>query len=208
MQTTATVAATTMNAEAQARADWYAFLGRIWYAGADESLLRAIAGAGEIVSEGNVTQLDDSWRQLAIAAKTADAQSTKLEYDSVFVGTGKAEITPYMSHYLLGTTGKEKYLLHVRDLLDELGLARAETAHEPEDHLAALCEIMRHLIVSGGEDEHTLDQQAQLFNRYIAPAYADFVAAVLASPNTDFYKNVASFTEAFFDIEVTSFQML
>jgi TorA maturation chaperone TorD len=113
-----------------------------------------------------------------------------------------------MSHYLQGSTGKEKYLLHIRQLLDELGLARAEAAHEPEDHIAAVCEIMRHLILSGGEDEHTLDQQAQFFNRYIAPGYADFVAAVLASPNTDFYKSVASFTEAFFDIEVTSFQML
>jgi TorA maturation chaperone TorD len=208
MQTNASPVEETINAEARARADWYAFLGRIWYAGPDESLLRAIAGAGEVVSEGNVTQLDDTWRQLVTVAKTATPQSLKPEYDSVFVGTGRAEITPYMSHYLLGSTGKEKYLLHIRQLLDELGLARAEAAHEPEDHVAALCEIMRHLIVSGGEDEHTLDQQAQFFNRYIAPGYADFVAAVLASPNTDFYKSVACFTEAFFDIEVTSFQML
>lgn len=208
MQTNASSVQESMNAEAQARADWYAFLGRIWYAGPDDSLLQAIAGAGGNASEGHATQFDDAWRHLAAVAKTADPQKLKLEYDSVFVGTGRAEITPYMSHYLQGSTGKEKYLLHIRQLLDELGLARAEAAHEPEDHIAAVCEIMRHLILSGGEDEHTLDQQAQFFNRYIAPGYADFVAAVLASPNTDFYKSVASFTEAFFDIEVTSFQML
>ena len=208
MPTTAVMTQQTVNAEAQARADWYAFLGRIWYDAPDQSLLRAIADAAGIVSEGTATHLDLAWQQLTRAAQAADSQKVKLEYDSVFVGIGKAEVTPYMSHYLPGTTGKEKQLLRLRNLLNELGLARTESVHEPEDHIAALCEVMRHLILSGGEDEQTLDRQAELFNRYLAPGYAAFVTAALASNQTDFYKNVASFTEAFFDIEVTSFEML
>ncbi len=208
MPTTAVMTQQTVNAEAQARADWYAFLGRIWYDAPDESLLRTIGDAGQIVSASKATHLDLAWQALTKAAQAADCQKVKLEYDTVFVGTGKAEVTPYMSHYLSDTMGKEKYLLQLRKLLDELGLARAEAAHEPEDHISAICEVMRHLILSGGEEEHTLDRQAELFNRYLARGYAAFVAAALASTQTDFYKNVARFTEAFFDIEVTSFEML
>ena len=198
----------TLNPEAQARADWYAFLARIWYASPDESLLRAMAEADEIVSEGHDAPLDQAWRRLAQAAQLVDVATVKLEYDTVFVGTGKAEVTPYMAHWLPGTTGKEKQLLRLRKLLDEWGLARAESAREPEDHLAALCEVMRHLILSGGAEERTLDRQSELFKRYFAPGYAAFAAAARNSKQTNFYKNVAAFTETFLRIEEQSFQML
>jgi len=196
-----------LNPEAQARADWYAFLARIWYAPPDASLLRAMAEADEIVREGQDAPLDQAWRRLAQAAQLVDDATVRLEYDTVFVGTGKSEVTPYMAHWLPGTTGKERQLLQLRKLLDEWGLARAESAHEPEDHLAALCEVMRHLILSGGADERTLDRQSELFKRYLAPGYEAFVAAALDSQQTNFYKNVAVFTKAFFDIEVQSFEM-
>lgn len=196
-----------LNPEAQARADWYAFLARIWYAPPDEALLRAMADA-PLSGESATAPLDRAWAQLARAAAGATVQSAKLEYDLVFIGTGKAEVTPYMAHWLPGTTGKDRHLLRLRNLLDEWGLARAESAHEPEDHLAAVCEVMRHLILAGGAEENSIARQAELFNAYLAPGYRRFVAAARGSQQSNFYKSVALFTETFFGIEEQSFQML
>lgn len=196
-----------LNPEAQARADWYAFLARIWYAPPDEALLRVMADAPASGDEA-AAPLDRAWAQLARAARETDLQSAKLEYDLVFIGTGKAEVTPYMAHWLPGTTGKDRQLLRLRNLLDEWRLARAESAHEPEDHLAALCEVMRHLILAGGAEENSISRQAELFNTYLAPGYRGFVAAARDSQQTHFYKSVALCTEAFFSIEEQSFQML
>src|SRR5690606_2937022 len=136
-----TVPNANLNPEAQARADWYAFLARIWYAAPDETLLRAMADA-PLPGEEATAPLDRAWVQLANAARTAELEDVRFEYDSVFIGTGKAEVTLYMAHWLPGTTGKERHLLKLRNLLGEWGLARAESAREPEDHLSALCEVM------------------------------------------------------------------
>jgi len=202
-----TVPLQTLNPEAQARADWYAFLARIWYGGPDAQLLAAMAGADDVVAEHPEAPLEQAWRRLAQSAQVIDAETVCIEYDSVFVGTGKAEVTLYMAHYLPGETGKDRYLVQLRQLLQQWGLTRVEKAREPEDHLAALCEVMRHLILAGGPEERTLDRQAELFKRFLAPGYAAFAAAVRES-SANFYKNVAGFTETFFRIEEQSFQML
>lgn len=197
-----------LNPEAQARADWYAFLARIWYAAPDEALLRAMMDA-PAPGDDATAPLDRAWVQLAHAAQQADdVHKIKLEYDSVFVGIGKAEVTPYMAHWLPGTTGKDRHLLRLRKLLDEWGLARAESAREPEDHIAALCEVMRHLIYAGGAEENSIARQAELFNAYFAPGYRKFLGAAKESKQSNFYKSVAVFTETFFGIEEQSFQML
>jgi TorA maturation chaperone TorD len=102
---------------------------------------------------------------------------------------------------------KERVLVQLRDELAAMGLARAAGAHEPEDHLAALCDVMRHLIAAGS-GAAALERQRQFFQRYIEPAYAPFAQAALAAPGAGFYRHVARFTKAFFDLEVQSFQML
>lgn len=201
--------------EDQARADWYGLLACLWYAAPDEALLRAIAdGAGDgAVAHG---EFDAAWQALAAAAGSAGAQSVRVEYDTVFVGTGKSEVPLYMTHYLPGTGGKERHLAQLRGELAQHGVARAQTVHEPEDHLAALCEVMRHLILRTQDlrtDSHAHDgdeafaSQMAFFHRHLAPTYGGFVAAALASPNVDFYKNVARFTQAFLDVEAQSFDM-
>lgn len=193
--------------EEQARADWYGLLARLWYAAPDASLLEAIGQGTTNTDAATQSRFDAAWHELVQAAGRASATAVRFEYDTVFVGIGKAEVPLYMSHYLSETVGKEQHLVHLRSEFIELGITRAEKAHEPEDHFAALCEVMRHLILAGGGAEDALTRQAGFFNRYLAQSYAGLVAGALASPNTDFYKSVARFTEAFFDIEVQSFDM-
>ena len=88
-----------------------------------------------------------------------------------------------------------------------MGMGKFSTVAEYEDHLSCLCEIMRHLIVVGSSDA-AVHQQKVFFSNYLAPCYAEFCTAVTASPNTNFYRNVARFTKAFLDVESDSFEMV
>lgn len=184
--------------EEQARAGYYALLARLYYAGPDAGLLATIAGAEDDAAESGQSELAAAWRGLAAAAAAMDAEAARSEYDRLFVGTGKAEVTPYASFYL-AETGREKILVRLRSELAGLGLARRQGSHEPEDHMAGLFDVMRHLISTGSEDAAT--QQKEFFERYIAGSYEAFCAAAAASENSNFYKHVARFAQAFLYVE-------
>ena len=192
--------------EDQARAGFYALIARLFYAGPDAPLLAAIAGAEKIAGAGETAPLAAAWSALGAAAAAMDAEAARAEYDQVFVGAGKAEITPYASHYLAESM-QERVLVRLRDALAEMGLAKNPSAAEYEDHFSGLCEVMRHLIAAGSSDA-AVQEQKKFFIEYLNPWYADFYAAVMASPNTNFYKQVATFTKAFLDVEAVSFEMI
>jgi TorA maturation chaperone TorD len=185
--------------EDQARAGYYALLARLFYAGPDAGLLAAIANADEIVSGGEQSALAGAWNALASASRAMDAEAARLEYDGLFVGTGKAEVTPYASFYL-AETGREKILVRLRQELAALGLKRAERAFEPEDHVAGLFDAMRYLISLGSEDA-ALQKQRAFFERYIAGSFGAFCAAIRATEKSSFYRHVAHFAQAFLVVE-------
>jgi TorA maturation chaperone TorD len=185
--------------EDQARAGYYALLARLFYAGPDAGLLATIAGVDEIIASGEQSALAGAWNALALAARATDADAARLEYDQLFVGTGKAEVTPYASFYL-AETGREKILVRIRTELAGLGLKRSDRALEPEDHIAGLFDAMRYLI-SLGSGEAALRRQQDFFDRYIARAFRDLCAAISASEKANFYKHVARFADTFLSVE-------
>lgn len=190
--------------EDQARADFYALIARLFYAGPDAALLAAIAGADDIAGADETAPLAAAWRALGAAAAVVDAEAAQEEYDSVFVGTGKAEITPYVTQYLAESM-KENVLMQLRAELAAMGLARDQGVAEYEDHFSGLCEVMRHLIFLGSDV--AVQKQKSFFLRYLVPCYAIVCDAVTASPNTNFYKYVARFTKAFLDVETESIEI-
>jgi TorA maturation chaperone TorD len=192
--------------EDEARAGFYALLARLWYAAPDAALLQTIAAGADIAAEGGQAALAEAWRQLRAAVADAAPETVRAEYDAVFVGTGKAEVTLYASHYLV-ETARERVVVALRDELSELGLARIGATHEPEDHFAGVVEIMRHL-VSAGSSDAALQRQRKFFTLYINRAYNPLTNEVMASARADFYKHVARFTKAFLDIEASSLDML
>lgn len=203
-QATSLASAQPVFEEDQARADFYALIARLFYAGPDAALLAAIAGADEIACADETAPLAAAWRALGAAAAVMDAQAAQEEYDSVFVGTGKAEITPYVTRYL-GESMKETVLVQLRAELAAMGLARDRGVAEYEDHFSGLCEVMRQLIFFGSDV--AVQKQKSFFLRYLAPCYAIVCDAVMASPNTNFYKHVARFTKAFLDVEAESIEI-
>jgi TorA maturation chaperone TorD len=197
--------APTLPPEEAARADFYALLARLFHDAPDAALLAALAAADEIVAEdgGDAAGLALAWRDLTLAAAAADATALEEEYQSLFGGAGKAQVTPYAGAYLV-TSAVDAPLVELRDYLMRRGIARRASVHEPEDHIAALCELMRYLIA---EQHAPLEEQKAVFGRFLWPAAGPLCDAVVSREQAAFYRCVARFAKQFLDIEYAAFRM-
>jgi len=190
--------------EDRARADHYALLAQLFYAPADALLLAALATTGTALGQGQ-GPLAAAWAALAATAAQREPAAVEDEFDRLFVGIGKPEVTLCGSYYQAGFLHEEP-LADLRDDLARLGLARREGVGETEDHIAALAEVMRHLVVTG-PDEAGLLRQHEFFVRHLQPWYGALCDALAAAPQADFYARVGALTRAYFDIEREAFSM-
>lgn len=193
----------TLASEEAARAGLYGLLGTLFYAPPSQALLDdiAIATADE---EGGV--LRDDWLALAAACAQAREDAVREEYETLFIGIGKPELMLYGSYHLSGFL-MEKPLAALRDDLAQLGLQRDESMAESEDHIAALCDVMRYLISAGEQFEDTISIQKQFFASHIQPWASMLCEAILAHPQTRFYAPVAQLAKSFFAVEMQAFDM-
>ena len=125
------------------------------------------------------------------------------EYQALFGGAGKAQVTLYASAYLV-TSAVDAPLVELRDYLMQRGISRRTSVHEPEDHIAALCELMRYLIA---EQHAPLQEQQSVFNRFLWPASGPLCDAVAGCERATFYRSVARFAKQFLEVEYAAFRM-
>lgn len=192
--------------EDQVRADFYALLATLFYRAPDESLLRAITLSAE--PEGNEAEgLAKAWAALAAASAVVTSDALQEEYDALFVGMGRPPVMLFGSFYLSGFMN-EKPLAELRGDLAALGLARDPAVTEPEDHLAALCDVMRALIAGDVTDAPaSLEQQRAFFAKHLQPWALQCCGAITQSEKSNYYRRVAAFAQAFFEIEIQAFEM-
>jgi TorA maturation chaperone TorD len=194
-----------LQGEEQARADLYALLARLLYRAPDGALLAALAAADPICAAQGDHALETAWERLVLGAGVVEAEVAADEFDLLFVSTGTPKINPYGSFYQCGFL-HDKPLAALRADLGRLRLARAPGAGESEDHLAALCEIMRVLI--GGAPafaRRPLADQKQFFETHLGTWYAACLADIAGAPEANFYRLVAAFAGAFLAIEAEAF---
>jgi TorA maturation chaperone TorD len=196
------VSAEPLAPEDHARANLYGLLARLFYAAPDAQLLselqRAPAfepAAREAAASGE--KLACAWRELIESWSGASAALLESEHTELFVGTGRAEITPYLSHYVM-LHASDNPLVGLRQQLARWGIARKASASEPEDHVAGVFDVMRFVIAV---QQRTLDEQKDFFERFVYPGAAAFCDAVSASEKSRFYGAAARFARAFLDIE-------
>ena len=175
----------TLDPEEQGRAHFYAIVSRLFYSPPDAALLAALAQADELEADDEI--IAGRWRDLAKAAAGADAEAVRMEYETAFVGVGRAPVSLYTSAYSIRYTN-EMPIATLREELAALGLARRTDAGEPEDHIAALCDVMRHMIA---EQQRSLDEQQRFFERWIYPITEPLCNAIEKSEHTVFYKTDA-----------------
>ncbi len=198
-----------LSQEDQSRADFYALLARLFFAPADERLLRSIVIAPE--SDADMQSADspllESWRGLAAAAGAVSAAELEDEFNQLFVSVGRSDVMPFASYYLTGFM-HEKPLAQLRADLAVLGLARSSAVLETEDHIAALCDVMRFLIVGDNETLPAgIAAQKAFFAAHLQPWVLQFCQAVKQAEKANFYKRVANFAQAFFEIEIAAFEI-
>ena len=80
------------------------------------------------------------------------------EFQTLFIGVGKSEVSLYASHYLGPQSGRP--LAEIRAALAALGLARRAASSEFEDHLSVVLETMR-MLVAGDADRRPAPIAAQ-----------------------------------------------
>lgn len=193
--------------EDAARSDYYALLARLFTAAPDRALLEALAQAGEIDADAGFDALATAWQRLRHAASGADPAALRQEFDDLFVGVGPSLVSPYATRYR-DVSGVTMPLAQLRTDLAELGLARQDGVKEPEDHFAALADVMRLLITDADRPpEDRLARQQGFFLKYIEPSYRGLADAIAAAPEADFYRRVGDFLRAFLDLETESFQI-
>jgi TorA maturation chaperone TorD len=221
---------TAFSDEDAARASLYALLARLFYRGPDAPLLARIAAAAETGPAGAEPGLPaaatglraaatgppgaamglpaagtelpallaEAWMKLARTCAGAGEESA-LEYEDLFLGPGKAEVTLYLSHYWTAAS-RQRTLAELREDLASLGAARRPGAFEPEDHAAAMFDLMR-LLASKSPAPDVWSSQQHVFRRYIAPAYPSLCGAISQHPAARFYRVVAGLCTGFLDLE-------
>ena len=193
-------------AEEAARADFYALLSRLLQAPADGQLLAALAQAQPLPPDGDPA-LGRAWQDLVAASSAMDADAALDEYEALFGGMGKSEVSIYAGFYS-GATAIEHPRVRIRADLAGLGLAPAFGTTEPEDHFAGIFDAMRVLIAGGaGRGPATVEEQRRFFEAHVQPAVSKFFAALARSAKSNYFRKVAAVGAAFFAIESQSFQL-
>ncbi|OEE11529.1 hypothetical protein OAY_08900 [Vibrio cyclitrophicus ZF205] len=150
--------------------------------------------------EASESAMQKAWIAIQQAATESNREALEDEYQDLFIGIGRGEIVPFGSWHRTGSM-MEKPLAEIRHDLELLGIERDEQVKEPEDHIAALCEVMAMLT-----DEEDALQQA-VFNKHIGPWFNSFTRQLEAAKSANFYKSAAQLFEAFLTLEQVRFSV-
>jgi TorA maturation chaperone TorD len=191
----------TVGEEDVLRAQTYGLLGRLLRAPADAATIEALPQLA-----GDDTELGAAFRALALAAARATPEAVAEEYGALFIGLTHGELIPYGSYYLTGFL-HERPLARLRGDMARLGIARVEAVKEPEDHVAALCEMMAGLIGGAFGEAMPVAEQERFFAAHLGGWAARFFEDLERAASADFYRPVGRIGRLFMDIERQAFAM-
>ena len=160
-----------------ARADLYGLIARFFQKPPDQELLDQIAATAEQQDAADEAPLAKVWMDVVEVAKNNSAKAWHDEFDLNFISIGKPNVVLNGSFYMAGHLN-EKPLVNIRNALAEYGLEAAEEVTETEDHISALCEVMRYLIASDDVEVSNLTNQRVFFNEHIRPWYDELCNAI------------------------------
>ena len=180
--------------EDAARAGVYALTGSLLRDVPDAGLLARVA-ALDAASGRDAFAL--AWEGVRMAADQIGAAEVDDEFHDLFIGLGRGEVVPYGSWYQTGFL-MERPLGELRRDLAMLGFERCPGVHEPEDHIAALCDVMSQISTDSGVG---IEAQQLFYRRHLASWVQRFCADLDGAPSAVFYRSVARLGAAFFALE-------
>lgn len=187
------------------RAGTWRLLGALLAGPPDEALLsrlRGLAGAADDARED--APMGVAWEALREMAEAHDPDGLAAEYQDLFIGAPEGEIQPYASWYLNGAL-MDRALIRLRDALRELGIVRQDDVSEPEDHAAAICEVMAFLIE---DPDNGINEQKAFFEAHVDAWFGDLMKDLQEAESARGYRAVGVFGERYLALEGEYLRML
>lgn len=214
------------SADCSERANFYRYLGRLFYKELDDKLISQLSEGQSILAVSN--DMDEDEQDFArgfnkmtkyVKHKTPDTLTeSRCDYARVFLGAGTAckdPVSPYESVY----TGEERLLMQgARDeMLESLaseGLAIEDSFNMPEDHISFQLQYMARLLDRESESwqEGRLDEAVaasekseRFFNSHLMNWIPTFCNEATAMARTSFYRGLCECTSAWMRLENRSY---
>ena len=195
----ASLARTEVHEVDQLRAAEYDLLSLLLGKAPDSTTLSRVAAL-----QGDASDLGMAHIELACAADAADDTTVSKEFFDLFIGLGRGDLLPYASYYMTGFL-HERPLARVRQDLEALGVERAGSSREPEDHIAILLEVMAGL--ARGDFEAEFAEQVRFFDRHLKPWASRLFADLEVSRSAKFYRAVGRVGRVFIELESEAFTL-
>jgi TorA maturation chaperone TorD len=141
--------------------------------------------------------LGRAWSELKAAAERTGTDAAAQEYHTLFVGIGGGEVVPRASGYEEARS-KGAALARLHEDLGQMNIRRSGETCQPEDHAAALCELMVLIIA---EPLIPAARQAAFFAAHLATWMPRFFRDLQAAGAADFYRAVGRLGEVFMRLE-------
>jgi len=189
-------------AEDMARAGAWRLLGRLLHAPPDAETLAEAAAL-----QGDDTPLGRALSALAAAAAGTTPQQADDEYHALFIGVTRGELVPHGSYYQTGFLN-EKPLARLREDMARLGIAPAREQPDPEDHVAALCDMMAGLILGEYAAPPCQSVAREFFEKHLDSWIDVFFADLEQARSASLYAPVGALGLELTRIERQAFAML
>ena len=149
--------------------------------------------------EGGEGDVGVALGDVARLAREADPAALARDYHDLFIGVGRGELIPYGSFYLTGFLN-EKPLARLRAEMRRLGIERDPEVKEPEDHIAAECQIMAGLVL-GEFGGGARDEASSFFRDHLGSWAPYFFRDLAATSAGDLYPAIGRLGVAFMSVE-------
>jgi len=190
-----------MDATDRHRAGLYRLLAALLSRPPTADLLGWVAGL-----RGDASPLGLTLTALGTAAADTGLAGVEKEYNRLFIGVERGELVPYASYYLSGFL-MDRPLVKLRADMARLGIARDPSTREPEDHIAALLEMMAGLIDGDFGAPASLGEQHRFFAQHLSGWAARFFADLERAGSAVFYRPVGALGGLFMNIEESAFAL-
>lgn len=155
---------------------------------------------------GDATELGKAVHTFAHLCGRTQPDEAAREYHDLFIGVGRGELLPFGSYYLTGFL-HEKPLAKLRKDMARLGIERDPSVKEPEDHIAALLDMMAGMILGDFGRHASLQEQKQFFEAHVSSWAGHFFADLEAAKSSVLYAALGAIGGRFMTIEETAFAM-
>jgi TorA maturation chaperone TorD len=183
------------------RANTYGLLATFLAAPPDAEALSRLAQLDMQDDSEATAAIEVALYELAKHAGELDRELIDEEFNVLFIGVTRGEIVPYGSWYQSGFM-MDRPVAKLRSALATLGYERREGVYESEDHVAALCDVMRGLITESDSDlDKSLAIQREFYKEHVSVWISNFFQDLLNAQHANFYRSLSTLGLAFITLE-------